>query len=88
MKIKADFFFCSLNKGVWMNFERNRLFCLLGPNGAGKTTLINCLTGITQVSNGDGKFYLFKKKNLNHIFSFGLGSIMGRIIPDSDLELG
>ncbi|RZC72126.1 hypothetical protein C5167_035370 [Papaver somniferum] len=32
-------------KGVWMNFEKDQLFCLLGPNGAGKTTTINCLIG-------------------------------------------
>ncbi|KAI3995436.1 hypothetical protein MKX01_006658 [Papaver californicum] len=29
--------------GVWMNFEKDQLFCLLGPNGAGKTTTINSL---------------------------------------------
>lgn len=46
-----------------MNFAKDQLFCLLGPNGAGKTTAINCLTGITPVTGGDGnvisiKFYL------------------------------
>lgn len=42
-----------------MNFEKNQLFCLLGPNGAGKTTIINCMTGITPVSDGDGKYFNF-----------------------------
>lgn len=37
-----------------MNFAKDQLFCLLGPNGAGKTTAINCLTGITPVTCGDG----------------------------------
>lgn len=38
-----------------MNIEKDQLFCLLGPNGAGKTTTINCLTGITPATYGDGK---------------------------------
>jgi ABC-type multidrug transport system ATPase subunit len=37
-----------------VNFAKDQLFCLLGPNGAGKTTAINCLTGITPVTGGDG----------------------------------
>jgi ABC-type multidrug transport system ATPase subunit len=41
-------------QGLWVNFTKDQLFCLLGPNGAGKTTIINCLTGITPVTDGDG----------------------------------
>ena len=41
-----------------VNFEKDQLFCLLGPNGAGKTTAINCLTGITPVTGGDGELSL------------------------------
>ena len=41
-------------QGLWVNFSKDQLFCLLGPNGAGKTTVINCLTGITPVTGGDG----------------------------------
>lgn len=41
-------------QGLWVNFIKDQLFCLLGPNGAGKTTVINCLTGITPVTGGDG----------------------------------
>lgn len=37
-----------------MNLAKDQLFCLLGPNGAGKTTAINCLTGITPLTSGDG----------------------------------
>ncbi|KAF3436036.1 hypothetical protein FNV43_RR23128 [Rhamnella rubrinervis] len=44
-------------KGLWVNFAKDQLFCLLGPNGAGKTTSINCLTGITPVTNGDALIY-------------------------------
>ncbi|KAJ0985553.1 hypothetical protein J5N97_003909 [Dioscorea zingiberensis] len=44
-------------KGIWLNLEKNQLFCLLGPNGAGKTTAINCLTGITPVTGGDALIY-------------------------------
>ncbi|KAJ1401643.1 P-loop containing nucleoside triphosphate hydrolase [Sesbania bispinosa] len=40
-------------KGLWVNFAKDQLFCLLGPNGAGKTTAINCMTGITPVTDGD-----------------------------------
>lgn len=42
-----------------MNFAKDQLFCLLGPNGAGKTTTINCLTGITPVTGGDGNTYSY-----------------------------
>ncbi|RYR08552.1 hypothetical protein Ahy_B05g076286 isoform B [Arachis hypogaea] len=42
---------------LWVNFERDQLFCLLGPNGAGKTTVINCLTGITPATDGDALIY-------------------------------
>ncbi|XP_028787947.1 ABC transporter A family member 2-like isoform X2 [Neltuma alba] len=44
-------------KGLWVNFAKDQLFCLLGPNGAGKTTVINCLTGITPVTDGDALIY-------------------------------
>lgn len=44
-------------KGLWLNIEKDKLFCLLGPNGAGKTTAINCLTGITPVTDGDALIY-------------------------------
>ncbi|KAK8703148.1 hypothetical protein V6N13_021477 [Hibiscus sabdariffa] len=44
-------------KGLWVNLAKDQLFCLLGPNGAGKTTAINCLTGITPVTNGDTLIY-------------------------------
>ncbi|KAM5570462.1 ABC transporter A family member 2 [Rosa sericea] len=44
-------------KGLWVNFAKDQLFCLLGPNGAGKTTAINCLTGITPVTEGDALIY-------------------------------
>ena len=45
-------------QGLWVNLAKNQLFCLLGPNGAGKTTTINCLTGITPVTDGDGNSFL------------------------------
>ncbi|KAL2340805.1 hypothetical protein Fmac_008745 [Flemingia macrophylla] len=44
-------------KGLWVSFAKDQLFCLLGPNGAGKTTAINCLTGITPVTDGDALVY-------------------------------
>lgn len=44
-------------QGLWVNLAKDQLFCLLGPNGAGKTTAINCLTGITPVTSGDGIHY-------------------------------
>ena len=47
--------FLNYFQGLWVNFEKDQLFCLLGPNGAGKTTAINCLTGITPATDGDGE---------------------------------
>lgn len=47
-----------LYQGLWVNIAKDQLFCLLGPNGAGKTTAINCLTGITPVTSGDGNVFL------------------------------
>lgn len=44
-----------------MNLEKDQLFCLLGPNGAGKTTTISCLTGITPITGGDGKYLSLNK---------------------------
>ncbi|KAI3884200.1 hypothetical protein MKX03_025665 [Papaver bracteatum] len=44
-------------QGVWMNFEKDQLFCLLGPNGAGKTTAIDCLIGNIPVTGGDALIY-------------------------------
>ncbi|WOL00343.1 ABC transporter A family member 2 isoform X1 [Canna indica] len=46
-------------KGIWVNLAKDQLFCLLGPNGAGKTTVINCLTGITPITEGDGGNIIF-----------------------------
>ena len=48
---------------LWVNFRKDQLFCLLGPNGAGKTTTINCLTGITPVTGGDGNTLSFHNNN-------------------------
>lgn len=48
---------------LWVNFRKDQLFCLLGPNGAGKTTIINCLTGITPVTGGDGNTLSFHNHN-------------------------
>ncbi|GAB2289622.1 hypothetical protein Dimus_023931 [Dionaea muscipula] len=42
---------------LWLNFNKDQLFCLLGPNGAGKTTTIGCLTGIISVTGGDALIY-------------------------------
>ncbi|KAK4374555.1 hypothetical protein RND71_005232 [Anisodus tanguticus] len=44
-------------QGLWLNLEKDQLFCLLGPNGAGKTTVISCLTGITPVTRGNAIIY-------------------------------
>ncbi|KAL9255618.1 ABC transporter A family member 2-like protein [Drosera capensis] len=43
--------------GLWINFDKDQLFCLLGPNGAGKTTAIGCLTGVVSVTGGDALIY-------------------------------
>ncbi|KAM3374694.1 ABC transporter A family member 9 [Capsicum galapagoense] len=53
-KIKKPF---KAVQGLWLNLEKNQLFCLLGPNGAGKTTVISCLTGIIPVTRGNALIY-------------------------------
>ncbi|OVA09055.1 ABC transporter-like [Macleaya cordata] len=57
-------------KGLWVNFQKDQLFCLLGPNGAGKTTAINCLTGNTPVTGGDALIYGYSVRSsvgMSHI---------------------
>uniref|UniRef100_A0A0D6R137 ABC transporter domain-containing protein n=1 Tax=Araucaria cunninghamii TaxID=56994 RepID=A0A0D6R137_ARACU len=44
-------------KGLWLNLEKDKLFCLLGHNGAGKTSTINCLTGVMPITAGDAVIY-------------------------------
>ncbi|TMW86787.1 hypothetical protein EJD97_020884 [Solanum chilense] len=53
-KIKKPF---KAVQGLWLNLEKDQLFCLLGPNGAGKTTVISCLTGIISVTRGNALIY-------------------------------
>ncbi|XP_078428107.1 ABC transporter A family member 2-like [Wolffia australiana] len=69
-------------KGLWLNLERDRLFCLLGPNGAGKTTAINCLTGITPVTGGDALIYGYSVRS-----STGMANIrrMIGVCPQFDI---
>ena len=43
-------------QGLWMNIEKDSLFCLLGQNGAGKTTTISCITGVLPITDGNGKY--------------------------------
>lgn len=38
--------------GINLTIPRGQFFGLLGPNGAGKTTTINCVTGISQPTDG------------------------------------
>ncbi len=44
-------------KGVSFSLQPGEFFGFLGPNGAGKTTTINCIVGITGIS--DGKISVF-----------------------------
>ena len=39
-------------KDISLEIFRGEFLALLGPNGAGKTTLINCLVGVTSLSEG------------------------------------
>lgn len=56
--------YLSFLQGLWVNLAKDQLFCLLGPNGAGKTTAINCLTGISPVTGGDGNRTNILSENL------------------------
>lgn len=58
---KLHCFLAVVLQGIWLDFSKDQLFCLLGPNGAGKTTAINCLTGITPVTAGDGESFSFPR---------------------------
>eukprot|EP00253_Pinus_taeda_P023624 PITA_23624 len=69
-------------KGLWINIEKDKLFCLLGPNGAGKTTTINCLTGITPVTAGDALIYGQSIKSTSGMSN--IRSIMG-VCPQFDI---
>ena len=40
-------------KNINLEIFRGEFLALLGPNGAGKTTLINCLVGVTSLSEGE-----------------------------------
>ena len=51
----SNVLFLNYFQGLWMNFQKDQLFCLLGHNGAGKTTAISCLTGISPTTDGDGE---------------------------------
>jgi len=44
-------------KSVNLNIQTGEFFGLLGKNGAGKTTTINCVTGITNFSEGEIKVF-------------------------------
>lgn len=69
-------------KGLWINIEKDKLFCLLGPNGAGKTTTINCLTGTTPVTAGDALIYGQSIKSTSGMSN--IRSIMG-VCPQFDI---
>eukprot|EP01018_Ginkgo_biloba_P024056 Gb_37633 [translate_table: standard] len=69
-------------KGLWMNFEKDKLFCLLGPNGAGKTTTINCLTGITPITAGDALIYGYSIRSTSAISR--IRNLMG-VCPQFDI---
>lgn len=43
--------------GINLTVPKGQFFGLLGPNGAGKTTTINCVTGITELSEGSIKVF-------------------------------
>ena len=38
--------------GIDLSIPSGQFFGLLGPNGAGKTTTINCITGVSSISDG------------------------------------
>ncbi|GKX27563.1 ABC transporter ATP-binding protein [Vallitalea longa] len=40
-------------KNIDLDITENKIYCLLGENGAGKTTFLRCISGLTQVSNGE-----------------------------------
>ncbi|XP_057868704.2 ABC transporter A family member 11 [Cryptomeria japonica] len=69
-------------KGLWINFEKDKLFCLLGPNGAGKTTTINCLTGITPITAGDALCYGYSIKTTTGMSQ--IRNLMG-VCPQFDI---
>ncbi len=47
---------------ITVTFPRGKITAIIGPNGCGKTTLLQCLNGVSRVTDGqillDGKDYL------------------------------
>lgn len=64
----GNYILVSWMQELWMNIEKDSVFCLLGQNGAGKTTTISCITGVLPISDGDGMlgllFYTFYLESL------------------------
>jgi len=45
--------------GLSLEIRKGEIFALLGHNGAGKTTLVNCITGLTGITDGSAKILGF-----------------------------
>ncbi|SDS73457.1 ABC-2 type transport system ATP-binding protein [Paenibacillaceae bacterium GAS479] len=62
-------------KGATYQFEKGKIYGLLGRNGAGKTTLFNCLSGETEMDDGnafledEGKLQELQDSDIGYVYS-------------------
>jgi ABC-2 type transport system ATP-binding protein len=69
---------------VNLAIEPGTVFGLLGPNGAGKTTLIKVLTGITDITAGDGHVAGFDIRTHPMEAKARIGWVAAEVILDDD----
>ena len=70
---------------VSFDIERGEILSLIGPNGAGKTTLFNCVTGLTNPTDGR---IIFNRNGRERVLSSKKGVFKPAIKPDRINALG
>ena len=71
---------------VNLSITKGTVFGLLGPNGAGKTTLIKVLTGISDVTEGEGSVAGFDIRRQSLEVRARTGWVAAEVILDDDFS--
>ncbi len=71
---------------VNLSVARGCVFGLLGPNGAGKTTLIKVLTGISDITSGEGRVAGFDVRRESLEVRARIGWVAAEVILDDDFS--
>ncbi len=69
-----------------LTIAKGTVFGLLGPNGAGKTTLIKVLTGISDITDGDGSVAGFDIRRQSLEVRARIGWVAAEVILDDDFS--